>query len=319
VKRTALLAAKIAVSLALLAYLLSTTDLAALNQRVHGGDTLLLAAAIALQSLTTLLSIWRWRLLLKAQGYPAPMRHLSASYLVATFFNNFLPSNIGGDVIRVRDSSLLTGSTTTSLAVVAVDRILGLSALYLLALTAYTLGGPLVRHLAGATPVLVGLGLVFTVLAYIFFRPGTARRLMSASRLASLPWARERFETVQSAVHVFRERLGAIWAAFLASVVLQALVVCYYYSVARALRISLPLSVCFLMVPLCSLVQTVPISFNGWGVRETVFIVYFGQIGLTRDSALAFSLVGAGLIGILSLFGAVIWTSRGASDPNGGA
>ena len=46
--------------------------------------------------------------------------------LVATFFNNFLPSNIGGDVIRVRDSSRLTGSTTTSLAVVAIDRILGL-------------------------------------------------------------------------------------------------------------------------------------------------------------------------------------------------
>jgi hypothetical protein len=65
------------------------------------------------------------------------------------------------------------------------------------------------------------------------------------------------------------------------------------------------------MVPLCTLVQTVPISFNGWGIRESVFIFYFSQLGLPRDSALAFSLVGAGLMVLLSLSGAVVWTARG--------
>jgi hypothetical protein len=81
------------------------------------------------------------------------------------------------------------------------------------------------------------------------------------------------------------------------------------------LRIDLPLAACFLMVPLCSLVQTVPISFNGWGIRETVFIYYFGQVGLAKESALAFSLVGAAVIALLSLFGAVVWTSRRGSEP----
>jgi glycosyltransferase 2 family protein len=59
-------------------------------------------------------------------------------------------------------------------------------------------------------------------------------------------------------------------------------------------------------------VQTVPVSFNGWGLRESVFIVYFAQLGLPRETALAFSLVGAGLIVLLSLSGAVVWTSRGS-------
>ena len=117
---------------------------------------------------------------------------------------------------------------------------------------------------------------------------------------------------VQAAVHVYRQQVGAVWLAFAASVALQALVVCYYYAVAHALRIPLPLSACFLMVPLCTLVQAVPISFNGWGIRESVFILYFGQLGLPRDSALAFSLVGAGLMVLLSLSGAIVWTSRGA-------
>jgi hypothetical protein len=133
---------------------------------------------------------------------------------------------------------------------------------------------------------------------------------MAVSRLNAFPWIRERFEVAQSAVHVYREQMAALWIAFIASVAIQALVVAYYYQVARSLRIPLALSACFLVVPLCTLVQTVPISFNGWGIRESVFILYFRQLGLSRDSALAFSFVGAGLIVILSLWGAVVWSAR---------
>ena len=165
--------------------------------------------------------------------------------------------------------------------------------------------------------VLLGLGLVFSGLALVFFRPGIARRLMALSGLSSRAWTQSHFETVQASVHVYRGQIGAVLAALVASLALQTIVVFYYWSVAHALRIPLPLSACFLMVPLCTLVQTVPVSFNGWGVRESVFIVYFGQIGLSRDSALAFSLVGAGLIVLLSLSGAVVWTSRRRSEGPG--
>ncbi len=309
-KKYAGLAAKIAVSLLLLALLLHSTDRDALVSRVRNADALLLAAAVVFYAAMTLISIWRWRVLLQAQGHVAPMAHLSASYLVATFFNNFLPSNIGGDVIRIRDSSRLTGSTTAALAIVAIDRILGICALYALALVAFLAGGAQVRELTGARAVLLGLGLVFAALAYVFFRPGTARWLMSASRLDRLAWAREQFEIVQAAVNVYRQELTAVWLAFGASVALQTLVVWYYFAVARALKIELPLTACFLMVPLCTLVQTVPLSFNGWGIREGVFVHYFRQIGLPHDNAMAFSLVGAGLIVLLSLSGAVVWTSR---------
>jgi glycosyltransferase 2 family protein len=312
-KSGALLAAKIGVSLALLIYLFSTTDRDALLLRVRGGDVLLFACAVALYAGMLAISTWRWRLLLQALGFPARLRDLTSSYLVATFFNNFLPSNIGGDLIRVRDSSKLTGSTTASLAVVAVDRILGLGALYLLALLAFVLGGPAVRHLAGARVVLVGLGLAFAGIAYVFFRPGTARRLMAWSRLSTIDWVSKQFEIVQGAVHVYRTDLGTVTLAFGASVALQTLVVLYFYTVAHALLIPLPFPAALLMVPLCTLIQTVPITFNGWGLREGLFVVYFSQVGLPRDNALAFSLVGASLIVVLSLSGAVVWMSRDAS------
>ncbi len=314
-KKNLLLAVKIAISLALLGYLLTTADLPALFGRIRNGDPLLLAAAVAVYLVMLLISMWRWHLLLQAQGFRAPFGPLSASYLVATFFNNFLPSNIGGDLIRIQDGARLTGSRTTSVAVVAIDRILGFAALYALAAGAYILGGPLVRHLAGARLVIFGLGAIFAGLAIVFFRPGIAGWLMERSGLGAWGFAHERFEVVQAAVHVYRAKMGTVWLAFLASLALQALVVCYFYAVARGLRIPLALSACFLMVPLCSLVQALPVSFNGWGVREGLFIVYFGQVGLPAASALAFSLVGAGLVVLLSLSGAVVWAGRPALEP----
>jgi hypothetical protein len=314
-KRPALVGVKVAVSLALLAYLFSITDLRALEDRVRTADLLDLLAAVLCFVLMLALATWRWRMLLGALGARTPLGHLTASYLVANFFNNFLPSNIGGDIVRVRDSSKLTGSTATSLAVVGIDRILGFGALYLLAGAAWLLAPPAVRGLAGARVVLLGLAALFGFLAYIFFRPGTARWLMSASRLSSIDWAREQFEIVQSAVHAYRSRIGTIWMAGLASVLLQILVVLYYLAVARGLGIPLPAGAAFLMVPLCSLLQAVPISFNGWGLREGLFTVYFAQVGLPRESALAFSLVGAGLMVLLSLSGAVAWMTRGQGVP----
>jgi uncharacterized protein (TIRG00374 family) len=314
-KRSAIFGAKIGVSLALLAYLFSTTDLGALNERLRAVDLLDLLAAVLCFVLMLALATWRWQMLLGALGAPAPIRRLTASYLVATFFNNFLPSNIGGDIVRVRDSRHLTGSTATSLAVVGIDRILGFGALYLLAAVAFVLAPPAVRGLAGARVVLLSLALLFGFLAYVFFRPGTARWIMSVTRLASIGWAREQFEVVQDAVHAYRARVSTIWVAGAASVAVQALAVLYYLAVARGLGIGLPPSAAFLMVPLCTLLQAVPVSFNGWGLREGLFALYFSQVGLPRASALAFSLVGAGLMVLLSLSGAVVWMTRSGAAP----
>jgi hypothetical protein len=314
-KRSALVGLKVAVSLALLAYLFSVTDAQALEERVRSADLLLLVAAVACYLSMLALATWRWRMLLETLGVEAPMHRLLSSYLVATFFNNFLPSNIGGDVVRVRDGSRLTGSTAASLAVVGIDRILGFGALYALAATAFLFGGPVERALAGARVVLLGLALLFLALAYVFFRPGTARALLAASRLDRLPWVLEQFEAAQGAVQSYRARVGSVVAALGASLAVQALAVWYYVCVARALRIPLPVTAAFLMVPLCTLLQAVPISFNGWGLREGLFTYYFAQVGLSRASGLAFSLVGAGLMVVLSLSGAVAWLARGRPLP----
>ena len=163
-------------SLALLAYLFSTTRPRARSRSGCARPTCcsLVGRGRLLLRPCSALATWRWRLLLEALGVGAPLRRLTASYLVATFFNNFLPSNIGGDIVRVRDGSRLTGSTTASLAVVGIDRILGFGALYVLGRRRLRRSaGPRLRELAGARVVLAGPRRCSSWPSrYVFFRPG---------------------------------------------------------------------------------------------------------------------------------------------------
>src|SRR5919205_3057442 len=92
--RAALVGLKITVSVGLLAALLRQTDLHVLGaqfRQMKAGWGLL---ALGTYGAMLLVSAWRWRLLLAAQTVHVRLGRLTGSFLVATFFNNFLPSNI---------------------------------------------------------------------------------------------------------------------------------------------------------------------------------------------------------------------------------
>jgi uncharacterized membrane protein YbhN (UPF0104 family) len=126
---------KAAVSLALLAVLFSRVDVGRLFAAARNASAPWLAGALALYTLMVLASAWRWGVLLTAQNVRLPYSTLTSSFLVATFFNNFLPSNIGGDVVRVADTAPAAGSKTLATTVVLLDRGLGLLGLVLIART----------------------------------------------------------------------------------------------------------------------------------------------------------------------------------------
>jgi uncharacterized protein (TIRG00374 family) len=308
--RTLMLVVKLVLSAGLLVYLLQSVDLGDVFNHVIEGNHPLFAVAVLIYVAVVALSTLRWKVLLGAVGSAPSFWTLCQSYMVATFFNNFLPSNVGGDVVRVRDGAKAAGSRTASLTVTVLDRVVGFVALYFIASTAFLLGGPMVRALAGARVILLGLTALFIVLGAIFLRSGMVTAVVERLGLRRFAWAYERFESVQGAVNSFRARKTALIEAFLLSLVLQFLGVSYFFMVARALKIPLEFVACLLMVPLCSLIQAIPISFNGWGLREGVYVYYFSQVGLPRESALAFSIVAAGLVVFLSISGLFVWLSR---------
>ena len=206
-KRGALLAAKVTVSLALLAYLFATSDLRALEERVRTADLLLLSAAVGCY--VAMLGAGHLALAAPARGPRAAWPRCGTSPPRTSSppsSTTSCPSNIGGDIVRVRDGSRLTGSTTSSLAVVGIDRILGLGrAVGPRPPSPSCWPDPSCAGSPGPAASIGGLGLLFLALAIVFFRPGIARRLMALSRLSTIDWVRERFEVVQDTVHAYRD------------------------------------------------------------------------------------------------------------------
>src|SRR3954469_21490184 len=147
-RRHLLLAVKIAVSIALLSFLFSRIDAGRLWAIARRASPAWLAIALGIFLVNVLISVWRCRVLLHAQQVPIPVRTLLGSFLVALFFNNFLPSNIGGDVMRIRDSARVAGSKTLATTVVLADRVIGLIGLVLVA----ALGATMVAGMAGHVP-----------------------------------------------------------------------------------------------------------------------------------------------------------------------
>src|SRR5436190_22699483 len=138
-RRLVTLGAKLAVSVVLLVLLFSRIDASKLWANARQASPAWLSLALAFYVVTIVATVWRWWLLLEAQEIDMSFRALYASMSVALFFNNFLPSSIGGDVVRIADTARVMRSKTMAATVVLVDRTMGMMALVLLAATGVTL------------------------------------------------------------------------------------------------------------------------------------------------------------------------------------
>jgi uncharacterized protein (TIRG00374 family) len=304
---------KLVVSLGLLAILLGRTDLSRLWNHARHASLAWLAGGLGLYLLVILLSAWRWRLLLNAQHVSVRAGRLVNSYLVATFFNNFLPSNIGGDVVRVRDTARQAGSKTLATTVILMDRGLGLLGLLCVA----AIGASFAAAAGGRPPVLASmlwltLAVGLTISAAAVLLPGGVARLLSPLRLIHQEWVAQRIDRLTGALTKFRNAPQVLLACLLGAVVVQAVLVGFYVTIVRSM--SIPISAWHLavIVPVSFVVQMAPVSLNGFGVREATFVFYFSRVGLPIESALVVSFMGAGLIILFSLSGAVAYLLRGA-------
>lgn len=309
-----LMALKMAVSIALLAVLFSRIDLGRLWAGARNASLPWLAAALGIYLINVVASVWRWHLLLRAQRIAMGLRALWASYLVALFFNNFLPTNIGGDVIRIRDSARVAGSKTLATTVVLADRVIGLIGLVFVA----AMGATVVAGIAGHVPspiwpswLWAGFLGAMMISAPAVLAPAGVGRLLQPLTVFHPEWVGDRIDSVMTALARFRDRPAAIAGCFAGAVFVQGAVVLFYIAVAHALRVGVGPWDLAVIVPLSFVVQMIPVSVNGFGVREATFSFYFTRVGLPIESALLVSLVATALIMLFSSTGAAVWFLRG--------
>lgn len=304
-------AVKLLVSGGLLYWLLSRVDRAQLWDNISHASPLWLAAALGLYLLMILVSAWRWKQLLDAQDVPATIKHLTASYLVATFFNNFLPSNIGGDVIRISDTAAAAGSKTRAATIVLFDRGIGLIGLVLVA----ALGATIATELGDQEPfdplwLWVGLAAGTLAISVTLMKPGLIGKLLTPLRVFHKEWVDERINQLLESLEKFAAHPSALVRCLLGSIAVQIILVWFYAAIAHAMGVPMPAVHLAVLIPMSFIVQMLPLSVNGFGVREAIFGLYFARLGLPRESAIAMSFLGAALIMLFSVSGAAVMLVR---------
>ncbi len=301
---------RLAVSAALLYFVLRSIDLAALWQRVQGMNLVWILLALMSFTFMQSVSVWRWHRLLRAQHIDVPSRTLTESIWVSLFFNNFLPSNIGGDVIRIADTATAAGSKTLATTVVLVDRVLGLSALIIVAAAGAFAASLVGIHVPGARWLwmVVAAGVVLAI--PVILVPKLTAYLLLPLRMLKRPWVDERVQRLEDAIFRFREAPSALIGAFAGALVVQITIVAFYLLTAQGLSVPLPILLGAVLIPVSLAVQMAPLSINGFGVREAVFAFFFRRFGLPIDAAVALSLVSTGLVMGLSLVGGFMFLRR---------
>lgn len=252
-------------------------------------------------ALSLVIRAYRWHILLNGAGSNIRFRRLLALYLVGSFFNAFLPSGLGGDVVRAAEAAQDVESGV-AVGTVLVDRLTGLMALFMMALAVLPFRPPDFPDTLSATIAtlcVVGLLSGFVLVDGRLFRwiirklPASMRRLGDGfvERLATA------IETCGGQTLV---------KALLVSVLFNLVQVGWWASTGRALGLQIPYTYYLLVVPVMSLALLVP-SIGGLGVREYLSPSLFRGAGLIPEQAVALTLLVFGLERVASLLGAPVY------------
>jgi uncharacterized membrane protein YbhN (UPF0104 family) len=315
VKKAIVRALRIAVSVGLLIWVLHGIDLHDLAGKIATAHWGWLFLAFTVNTLANTLGAWRWRLLLQSQGREIPMTRLIGSYFVGLFFNNFLPSTIGGDFVRAVDAKKKGGgSLTENLTVIFVERLIGL-------LATLALGG--MAALTGAANRIdprISWGLAGALLIsggglYLALHPGFRRRMLALAEKIPIAFVRRTVSKMLAAFEIFSQARGTLLANFLLSLAFQFVLIVHYWLIQFAFGEHVPFLTFVVIVPLVFCVIILPIGINGLGVRESAFVWFLSRAGMEPASALALSLASYGIAVAQGVLGFAVHLWREVRDP----
>lgn len=301
---------KVVVSISLLIYLFWDIDLNQFFQILYGAKLHLVFAAAFLYLGSQYLSAYRWQVLLIAQEISVSVHKLFSFYLVGMFFNNFLPTSMGGDAIKGIDLYRYSGKGGAAIATVFLERYAGIVAMTIIGLLSLIVG--YVYRIPDQTTalLLVGMGtaiaggtLTIANRHVKVFCLKTARRfgLLRAEKIAT-----EIYEAfVRYKVH---KRLFLY--AILLSFGIQSLNIFVYILLSEAIGLSVPWGYFFLFYPIVTVVAMLPLSFNGLGMREGMMVYLFSKVGVLLPQILGLSLAWFFSVTIISFLGGLVFVLR---------
>ncbi|MFQ5745738.1 MAG: YbhN family protein [Gemmatimonadota bacterium] len=312
VRRVASVGGRAGVSLVLIGWILGRSNLHGVWDALSSADPFPLLFAWGLLALGYLLRITRWRYLLRALEVRASLGYLFRSFMVGVFFNQLLPSTIGGDTVRGYDSWRAGTSKPGAVAVIFVDRFLGLFALVGFAVAAVFVADTELAGRLGRFPTIVaGLAILMLLVAWVaFLSPASLLPRSGVKRLLPGPRLRRWLKGGKEAFAMFRREKRILLGGLLVSICVQGLVIAFHMTIARSLGLAIPAREFFLIIPVATLVMMLPISINAIGIRENVYAFLFGFYGLGEEQALAFAWLVLGIVLLNAVLGGLFFLAR---------
>ncbi len=306
-KKWVTLTLKIAVSVALIWFLFSNIDIVSAKDRLLDADPTMLVLSLAVLTFQLVINTKRWDVVLAAIGERLSFLKTLQIVYIGIFFNQTLPSSVGGDAVRIYRTYHAGVSLSGSINGIMLERAAGVIALILLVLATQPFFLPRVGDDAAAWMLPVAVMFTLASVAGLGFLmildrlPSSLRRWRLVRGLAML--AADTRKVFLNPVHAFKA-LG--WSAF------GHLNLTFgVYIMSLGIGLGVTWIDCIALIPPVILVTTLPISIAGWGVREGAMVAAFGLIGTPAEGALALSLL-FGLVAIVtSLPGGLIWLYSG--------
>jgi hypothetical protein len=284
----------------MLALLVPRIHLASLFPRPHLSTLGWLVGGLATYTLAVFLSTVRWAQVLEALDLRSDLPPLVSHTLAGMFVSNFLPSTVGGDVLRVTRLSAANGQRHTSVASVVVERLTGFFVLPFITLVAL-FGNPTLLHLGQASRLSLTLALAtlaaLVVILVLVASPGVGERFAGRSWLGFV-----------SAVHLGLARMrrdpGAALGVLVSALAYQLTMVAAAWMAGHAMGIQVGWSAMMAFIPIVAIAQVLPISVSGLGLREGALVILLVPLGVSSGQAVAFGLLLYGMNMVVSLLGA---------------
>ncbi|MDD5692080.1 MAG: lysylphosphatidylglycerol synthase transmembrane domain-containing protein [Candidatus Omnitrophica bacterium] len=307
-KRILSLLLRVSISIILLALLfkLNKIDIRSLLNDIKGVNKLFLGLGFTVFFLGYLLGFLRWRMLLLAAGINISLKKLISSFSGGVFFNVFLPSTIGGDLVRSADLAGHTRKAKEVIATVLLDRLSGYIGLVIVVIPAILLGKGVVLDRVVLSSIAVIIGLLIVILLVLF----NSFIYTKITRFLATPGAKKIKEMVKdmhAEIHVFRHRRKVIIYNLFLSFFIQIITPVSIYFIALSLGVKINFIYFLIFMPIIGAITLLPVAIGGLGLRESLFVVYFAKAGVIKQLALAMSLLSFSFIVIYGAIGGLIY------------
>ncbi len=307
-RKGAKLAIKLGVTLLLLGILALEMDLKKFLAVISSANPTLVLLATGLQMFIILLAVFRWQVILQNFQIAAGFSPLTKITFIGQFFNLFLPSGIGGDVFRAYylSKSHHRGLSTT-LTTTLVERSAGLFALLFMGGLFAALHRIVIQGIS-LLYLFLGLIVVYVAANVALFHSWSHRRLTRLLMRFNLTDVEGKLELVYEGLTALRKNKKAIANCLLLSGVIQFLSVVVVWLAALAIGIRAPFYIFLIFIPIVNLTIMIPLTINGFGLRESVYYLLFAQIGLPVETSVTLSLLNFLVVTLASLPGGIAYS-----------